>query len=65
MFNASCRWWDKKVNCLNLKAPMTVLPEVSCQDAVEIMDSNGYDQLPVIDEAGFGIDLSVYFFIHT
>ncbi|CAG0901228.1 unnamed protein product [Darwinula stevensoni] len=45
-------WWDKKVNCLSLKAPMTVLPGVSCQDAVEIMDSNGFDQLPVVDEAG-------------
>lgn len=46
-------WWSKlKVACLNLEAPLSVLPTVTCQEAVDIMRKEGFDQLPVIDEAG-------------
>ncbi|XP_076325336.1 cystathionine beta-synthase isoform X2 [Tachypleus tridentatus] len=45
-------WWDLRVSCLNLDPPLTVLPHMSCQDAIDIMNKEGFDQLPVVDETG-------------
>jgi len=45
-------WWDLKVSSLNLNPPLTILPHMSCQDAIDIMNKEGYDQLPVVDDAG-------------
>ncbi|KFM60452.1 Cystathionine beta-synthase, partial [Stegodyphus mimosarum] len=45
-------WWDLKVSSLNLLAPLTILPHMSCQDAIDIMNREGYDQLPVVDDSG-------------
>ena len=46
------RWWDLKVSLLDVATPLTVLPSVSCQDAIDIMNKEGFDQLPVVDQAG-------------
>lgn len=44
-------WWaEHTVGDLKLTAPVTVTPEVSCKEAVEILQSLGYDQLPVVKE---------------
>lgn len=48
----SFRWWNYKVQNLKLAAPLSILPSVSCQEAINIMNAEGYDQLPVIQEAG-------------
>lgn len=49
----NAHWWSKlKVACLNLEAPLSVLPSVTCQEAVDIMRKEGFDQLPVVDEGG-------------
>ncbi|UYV75126.1 CBS [Cordylochernes scorpioides] len=45
-------WWNMKMVSLNLHAPVTILPNLACQDAIDIMDKEGYDQLPVVDEDG-------------
>jgi len=45
-------WWSRKVSLLGVTAPLTVLPSVPCQDAVDIMHQEGYDQLPVVDQPG-------------
>nr|CAD7444065.1 unnamed protein product [Timema bartmani] len=45
-------WWNLKVSSLGLDAPLTVLPTVTCQEAVDIMKKEGFDQLPVVDEGG-------------
>ncbi|XP_071453662.1 cystathionine beta-synthase-like protein isoform X2 [Hetaerina americana] len=45
-------WWNLAVSCLGLEAPTTILPTVSCQEAVDIMKKENYDQLPVVDESG-------------
>lgn len=46
-------WWHKKtVSDLKLKTPSTISPNVSCNDAVRILEEQGYDQLPVVDETG-------------
>jgi len=47
----SVSWWSgRKVSSLPLAAPLTVMPNVSCQEAVSIMQKEGYDQLPVVDQ---------------
>ncbi|KFV71363.1 Cystathionine beta-synthase, partial [Dryobates pubescens] len=45
-------WWNIKVQKLNLSAPFILLPEVSCQKAIEILQEKGYDQAPVVSESG-------------
>lgn len=43
-------WWaSKTVSDLPMSTPITVSPEVQCRDAVTILESNGFDQLPVVD----------------
>lgn len=51
-FSASLRWWNLKVQGLNLSAPLTVLPTVTCQKTIKILKENGFDQAPVVDESG-------------
>lgn len=46
-------WWKETVGRLQLNTPLTVLPTVSCQEAIEIMSRETYDQLPVVNEGGF------------
>ncbi|XP_038065852.1 cystathionine beta-synthase-like protein [Patiria miniata] len=45
-------WWNLSVSALKFHPPMTVLPTVSCQDAIKIMKREGFHQLPVVGEAG-------------
>ncbi|CAG05841.1 unnamed protein product, partial [Tetraodon nigroviridis] len=46
------RWWGITVNCLHLSPPFSVLPSVSCQEALEILKERAMDQVPVRDESG-------------
>jgi len=47
------QWWsDRKVTQLNLQAPVTLKPNVTCKGAVRIMKDLGVDQLPVVSAAG-------------
>lgn len=50
---ASIRWWNLKVQGLNLSAPLTVLPTVTCQKTTTILKEKGFDQAPVVDESGW------------
>ncbi|XP_077468155.1 cystathionine beta-synthase a [Stigmatopora argus] len=45
-------WWNLNVQSLNLSAPLTVLPTVSCQRTIKILKEKGFDQAPVVDESG-------------
>ncbi|XP_048254534.1 cystathionine beta-synthase-like isoform X3 [Haliotis rufescens] len=45
-------WWSLKVNSLNLQAPLTVTPSVTIQETLELLNREGFDQVPVVDEAG-------------
>jgi len=46
-------WWHKKIVAdLKLKTPSTISPSVNCNEAVHILEEQGYDQLPVVDESG-------------
>ncbi|XP_078788993.1 cystathionine beta-synthase-like [Oryzias latipes] len=46
-------WWNLKLQGLNMSAPLTVLPTVSCQNTIKILKEKGFDQAPVVDDAGF------------
>uniref|UniRef100_A0A3B3INT7 Cystathionine beta-synthase n=1 Tax=Oryzias latipes TaxID=8090 RepID=A0A3B3INT7_ORYLA len=45
-------WWNLKLQGLNMSAPLTVLPTVSCQNTIKILKEKGFDQAPVVDDAG-------------
>uniref|UniRef100_A0ABM5FY02 Cystathionine beta-synthase n=1 Tax=Pogona vitticeps TaxID=103695 RepID=A0ABM5FY02_9SAUR len=45
-------WWNTKVQKLNLTAPLTLLPDVNCQKAIEILREKSHDQAPVVAESG-------------
>ncbi|KAK3530478.1 hypothetical protein QTP86_024392 [Hemibagrus guttatus] len=45
-------WWNLRLQSLNLSAPLTVLPTVSCQKTIKILKEKAFDQAPVVDEAG-------------
>ncbi|XP_028256078.1 cystathionine beta-synthase-like [Parambassis ranga] len=45
-------WWNLKLQSLNLSAPLTFLPTVSCQKTIKILKENGFDQAPVVNDAG-------------
>lgn len=46
-------WWDTTVAALKLEAPLTILPDVPVQEAIEIMKRKGFDQMPVVDSNGY------------
>ena len=48
----SKNWWiSHTVGYLQLNTPFTIPPSLSCQQAVDILQRNGFDQLPVVDQA--------------
>lgn len=48
----SFRWWHLRVQELSLSAPLTVLPTVTCEHTINILREKGFDQAPVVNEAG-------------
>lgn len=47
----SSSWWaSKRVADLNLKSPITVTPDVTCKEAIEVMTSQAFDMVPVQSE---------------
>jgi len=46
-------WWaEEKVSSLEISAPLSILPSVTVEQAIDIMVREGFDQLPVITESG-------------
>ena len=46
-------WWFKlKVSALDLKAPLTVNSKVTIQETLNLLYREGFDQVPVVDDAG-------------
>jgi cystathionine beta-synthase len=50
--NAKEWWHTKQVSDLRLQTPITVAPSVTCNECVEILNKNGYDQLPCLSATG-------------
>jgi len=43
-----CGWWaGKRVADLTLNSPITISPDVSCKEAIDIMTTQGFDMVPV------------------
>lgn len=45
-------WWNLHVSALNLHSPSTVAPDVTIEETLEILNREGFDQVPVVDEQG-------------
>ncbi|XP_041373512.1 cystathionine beta-synthase-like [Gigantopelta aegis] len=45
-------WWNRKVSTLNIQAPLTVMPDVTIQETLELLNKDGFDQVPVVDQSG-------------
>ncbi|KAK7491019.1 hypothetical protein BaRGS_00017715 [Batillaria attramentaria] len=45
-------WWNLRVSALELQAPLTVTPSVTLQDSLDLLNKEGFDQVPVVDESG-------------
>jgi len=46
-------WWSKKqIRLLELATPCTISPDMTCGKAVQLLKTEGFDQLPVIDKEG-------------
>ena len=46
-------WWHgEKVSSMEIAAPLSILPHLTVEQAIEIMIEEGYDQLPVVNETG-------------
>ncbi|XP_004081461.2 cystathionine beta-synthase isoform X1 [Oryzias latipes] len=50
--NKKVWWWSHTVQSLQVPAPLTVAPSLSCQKAVQILRAKTFDQAPVVDETG-------------
>ncbi|ESO88456.1 hypothetical protein LOTGIDRAFT_219173 [Lottia gigantea] len=45
-------WWNLKVSALSLRAPLTVTPTVTVQETLDILNKEGFDQVPIMDDNG-------------
>lgn len=45
-------WYNLPIASLPAKFPMVLSPTISCGDAVNIMQREGFDQMPVLDDKG-------------
>lgn len=46
------RWCHLPVSALNLAVPLTVSPNMTIHEVLELLHKEGYDQVPVIDDTG-------------
>lgn len=45
-------WWKLSVSALSLQAPLTVHPNVTIQETLTLLNKEGFDQVPVVDDSG-------------
>ena len=46
------------MSALELKAPLTVTPSVTLQESLDLLNREGFDQVPVVGESGYVYSLS-------
>ncbi|XP_067937979.1 cystathionine beta-synthase-like [Watersipora subatra] len=46
------KWSTLPVSALNLSVPLTVSPDMQISEVLELLNKEGYDQVPVLDETG-------------
>lgn len=45
-------WWNLNVSALKLQSPLTVAPTVTISETLELLNKEGFDQVPVVDTNG-------------
>jgi len=45
-------WWNRPVSDLRLETPLTVQPNITCAECIDILKKHGFDQIPVVAESG-------------
>ena len=45
------------MSSLDLKAPLTVTPSVTIQETLELLNTEGFDQVPVVNESGYIVSM--------
>ena len=45
-------WWTHCIGDIPLPTPCTVTPDMPCSDVIELLRTEGFDQLPVVDDGG-------------
>ncbi|XP_048777807.2 cystathionine beta-synthase-like isoform X2 [Ostrea edulis] len=51
--NSAEEWWSSlNVSSLPLRAPLTVTPAVTIQETLDLLSKEGFDQVPVVNDAG-------------
>jgi len=45
-------WWNLNVSALNLQTPLTITPNVTISETLELLNTEGYDQVPIVDGEG-------------
>jgi len=45
-------WWNLNVSALKLLAPLTVTSSVTVQETLDLLNQEGFDQVPIVDEVG-------------
>ena len=44
-------WWaNKRIGDLDLSTPLSISPEVTCREAIQVMSNNSFDMIPVQTE---------------
>ena len=46
-------WWHQPVSVLSLKTPITVQEDTSCGKAIEILEKEQIDQMPIVSKTGW------------
>ncbi|KAF6730294.1 Cystathionine beta-synthase [Oryzias melastigma] len=57
--NKKVWWWSHTVQSLQVPAPLTITPSLSCQKTMEILRAKTFDQAPVVDDTWMDISCSV------
>ena len=56
--DTSVAWWfNLRVSSLELRAPLTVHPRVTIQEALNLLNREAFDQVPVVDDHGYALQL--------
>lgn len=45
-------WWNLPVKSLKLKSPRSIHPDVTIQETIGLINQQGFEQFPVVDESG-------------
>ena len=46
-------WWHKPVTTLSLKTPITVHEDTTCSKAIEVLEKEQIDQMPILSKQGW------------